>query len=119
MVVSRELSDEEVDRIFHALADSTRRDIVRRSIDGELSVSALARLYPISTTAIQKHVATLERAGLVERTKHGREQLVKSRRERIAAAGRLLDQMEALWRGRIDRIDRLLDNPTGEPPCPS
>ena len=100
--------DERADLIFHALADSTRRDIVRRSVEGELSVSALTRAYPISTTAVQKHVAVLERAGLVTRERRGREQLVQSQSEGIAAAQRLLDEFEALWRDRIDRIGDLV-----------
>jgi DNA-binding transcriptional ArsR family regulator len=100
--------EKRADLIFHALADSTRRDIVRRSIEGELSVSALARAYPISVTAVQKHVAVLERAGLVTRERRGREQLVQSRSEAIADAQRLLDEFEALWRDRIDRIGELV-----------
>ena len=100
--------DERADLIFHALADATRRDIVRRSVEGEFSVSALARSYPISVTAVQKHVAVLERAGLVTRERRGREQLVQSQGEGIAAAQRLLDEFEALWRDRIDRIGNLV-----------
>jgi DNA-binding transcriptional ArsR family regulator len=100
--------EKRADLIFHALADSTRRDIVRRSIEGELSVSALARAYPISVTAVQKHVAVLERAGLVTRERRGREQLDQSRSEAIADAQRLLDEFEALWRDRIDRIGDLV-----------
>ena len=95
------------------LADSTRRDIVRRSTGGDLSVSALARAYPISTTAVQKHVAVLERAGLVERTRRGREQLVQSRIETITRARELLDELEALWRDRLDQIDELVDSNEG------
>ncbi len=104
---------EQADLIFRALADSTRRDIVRRSTGGDLSVSALAREYPISTTAVQKHVAVLERAGLVERTRRGREQLVQSRIETITRARELLDELEALWRDRLDRIDELVDSNEG------
>lgn len=118
-VTSALLSDDQVDLIFHALADATRRDIVRQSIDGELSVSGLARLYPISTTAIQKHVAVLEQAQLVRRTRRGREQLVTSRSDTVALAKQLLDEIEQLWRVRIDQIDQLLDNPSGEPACQS
>lgn len=100
--------DDKADLIFRALADSTRRDILRRSIGGTLSVSALARAYPISTTAVQKHVAVLERADLVTRTRRGREQLVRSRRETLAAARDLLEGIEGLWRDRIDRIGGLV-----------
>jgi DNA-binding transcriptional ArsR family regulator len=107
--------EKRADLIFHALADSTRRDIVRRSVEGELSVSALARAYPISVTAVQKHVAVLERAGLVTRERRGREQLVQSRSDVIADAQRLLDEFEALWRDRIDRIgDLVATSETGD-----
>jgi DNA-binding transcriptional ArsR family regulator len=94
--------------VFHALADATRRDIVRRAVDGELSVSALARCYPVSLPAVQKHVAVLEAAGLVTKQRRGREQLVRSNLETIRQAARLLDHFEAVWRGRIDRIGELL-----------
>lgn len=81
---------------------------------GTLSVSALARRYPISTTAIQKHVAVLEQADLVTRTRHGREQLVQTRIETIATAKQLLDEIEHLWRDRIERIgDILADDAPG------
>ena len=65
------------DRVFRALADATRRDIVRRAMQGEHSVSALARLYPMSFAAVQKHVAVLEVAELVTKRRRGREQLVR------------------------------------------
>ena len=117
MVVDQEaLSDEEVDRIFHALADRTRRDILRRAMDGTQSVSALARAYPISLPAVQKHVGVLTEAGLVERTRKGRESLVQTRVGALVAAQRLLDEIEALWRGRIDRIDQLLAEHPGDTP---
>jgi DNA-binding transcriptional ArsR family regulator len=114
MVVDQQLSEAEVDRLFHALADATRRDLVRRTIDGEHSVSELARRYPMSLTAVQKHVAVLEAAGLVAKRRHGREQRVVGRREAIARAQRLLDEYEQLWRARLARIDDILDeNPGG------
>jgi DNA-binding transcriptional ArsR family regulator len=100
------------DLIFHALADATRRDILRRAIQGDRSVSALAREYPISITAVQKHVAVLERADLVTRTRQGREQLVQSRPDSLARAHQLLDEIEALWRDRLTRFEALLADPT-------
>lgn len=103
-----QLSDAEVDRLFHALADATRRDIVRRSVDGASSVSELARHYPISLTAVQKHVAVLEEAGLVVKQRTGREQRVVGRPEAIRLAQELLDEMEQLWRGRLERMGELL-----------
>ena len=113
MVVSTlELSDDDVDRIFRALADRTRRDIVRAAMDGSQSVSALARRYPMSVTAVQKHVSVLERAGLVERTRQGREQLVQTRMATVTRARELLDELERVWRDRIDRIGDLLADDT-------
>ncbi|GGC82065.1 transcriptional regulator [Tersicoccus solisilvae] len=107
-------SDEDVDRLFHALADATRRDIVRRSRRGELSVSQLARLYPMSFAAVQKHVAVLERAGLVAKERRGREQLVRSDPDAVARAHHALDDLAATWRGRIDRMADLLADPDDE-----
>jgi len=108
MVVDQ-LGEAEVDRLFHALADATRRDIVRRAIVGEHSVSELARRYPISLTAVQKHVAVLEDAGLVERHRSGRETRVVGRHEALRRAQSLLDELEQLWRGRLARMGALLD----------
>lgn len=101
------LEGEQADRVFHALADITRRDIVTAAFAGEFSVSALARRYPMSVTAVQKHVAVLEAAGLVTKERRGREQLVRSNPETIRRAGQLLDQLGTIWRAphRPDRRD--------------
>jgi DNA-binding transcriptional ArsR family regulator len=109
MVVDLLADDARADLVFNALADATRRDIVRRSVAGELSVSALARSYPMSVTAVQKHVAVLERAGLVQKERHGREQRVRTDIEAVRAACRLLDDLEQLWRERLDRFETLLE----------
>jgi len=108
MVVQTELEDDEIDRIFHALAAATRRDILRRTIEREQSVSALARDYDMSFAAVQKHVAVLEAAGLVVKRAEGRERLVRADPQMIARARALLDRFEALWRSRVDRLDALL-----------
>ena len=108
MVVETEPSQEEIDRIFQALADATRRDILARVIDREQSVSALARSYAMSLPAVQKHVGVLERAGLIRKTRVGREQQVHAVPARIRLARSLLERYEALWRHRIETIDRLL-----------
>ncbi|MGR4847613.1 ArsR/SmtB family transcription factor [Streptomyces sp. LARHCF252] len=112
MVVD-ELSDETVDRLFHALADTTRRDILRRCVRGELSVSRLAETYPMSFAAVQKHVAVLERAGLVTKQRSGREQLVCTDPEAVGRARQALDELESAWRGRVDRMARLLAEDPG------
>jgi DNA-binding transcriptional ArsR family regulator len=111
MVVDQ-LSDAQVDRLFHALADATRRDIVRRVLDGEQSISDLARRYPMSMTAVQKHVSVLEGAGLVAKRRHGREQRVVGQVEAVQSAQRLLEDYERLWRDRFDRIGDLLAEPS-------
>jgi DNA-binding transcriptional ArsR family regulator len=109
MVVQQELSDDEVNRIFRALADATRRDIVRRTLVEEVSVSQLADAYAMSFAAVQKHVAVLEEAELVTKQRRGRERMVRGDLARIRQAQRLLDQFEQLWRSRIDLLDALLD----------
>jgi DNA-binding transcriptional ArsR family regulator len=107
MVVD-ELTDEAVDHLFHALADATRRDILRRCVRSEPSVSRLAEIYPMSFAAVQKHVAVLERAGLVTKERRGREQLVRTDPDAVARARRALDELETAWRGRVDRMSHLL-----------
>ena len=107
MVVDRD-HDRRDDRLFHALADRTRRDIVRRCVRGDHSVSALARGYPMSFAAVQKHVAVLETAGLVTKEKRGRERLVRTNVHALRSAAYLLDEIEALWRERMDRFDATL-----------
>lgn len=107
MVVDQ-LSETELDRLFQALADATRRDIVRRVTVGEYSVSGLAALYSMSFAAVQKHVAVLERASLVTKEKRGREQIVRGNRDGLQEARRLLDEYEAIWRQRVERIADIL-----------
>jgi DNA-binding transcriptional ArsR family regulator len=96
------------DRIFGALGDPTRRDIVRRAIDGEEGVAELASHYPMSFAAVQKHVAILERAGLVTKHRVGRRKVVRTNLEGLRVARRLLDRYEVLWRERVERMDQLL-----------
>jgi len=96
------------DRMFGALADHTRRDIVRRAIDGEEGVAELASHYPMSFAAVQKHVAILERAGLVTKQRIGRRKVVRTNAEGLRVARRLLDRYEQLWRDRIDRMTDII-----------
>jgi DNA-binding transcriptional ArsR family regulator len=104
--------EDEADAFFHALADRTRRDILRRVLAGEHSVSALAAMYDMSFAAVQKHVAVLERAGLLTKRRQGREQLASGDVEAVRTVSSMLDELEDVWRGRIDRIDALLDGTT-------
>jgi DNA-binding transcriptional ArsR family regulator len=103
-----QIAPPDFDRMFGALADHTRRDIVRRAIDGEEGVVELASHYPMSFAAVQKHVAILERAGLVTKQRSGRRKVVRTNREGLRVARRLLDQYEELWRGRIARMTELV-----------
>ena len=112
MVVRAALSDAEIDRVFHALADATRRDIVARVMAGEAaSISALAARYDMSFAAVQKHVAVLEGAGLVRKETQGRERIVRGVPERLARARDLLARLEELWRARFSQLDGVLANP--------
>jgi DNA-binding transcriptional ArsR family regulator len=103
-----QLSPPDFDRMFGALADHTRRDIVRRAIDAQEGVAELATHYPMSFAAVQKHIAILERAGLVTKRRIGRRKVVRTNLESLRVARRLLDQYEALWRGRVDRMTALV-----------
>jgi DNA-binding transcriptional ArsR family regulator len=98
----------DADLLFRALADATRRDIVGRTMDGSCSVSNLARSYPMSFAAVQKHVAVLERAGLVTKERRGREHLVAGNPAALRAAHDALDRLELIWRERVARMDALL-----------
>lgn len=100
--------EDRADALFHALADRTRRDIMRRVMVGEHSVSALAANYDMSFAAVQKHVAVLERAGLITKRRSGREQLAHGDVEAVRSVGSLLRELEDVWRGRIARIDELI-----------
>ena len=117
MVVSKKpirADGEAADLLFGALADPTRRDIFRRAREGRLSVSALAREYPISLTAVQKHVDVLERAELVSKQRVGRESIVRAELGALKRAHAALDRLESEWRGRIERIDNILDDDNGD-----
>ena len=112
MVVRHGPSDADLDRLFHALADTTRRDIVARLLGGETaSVSGLAARYAMSFAAVQKHVAVLESAGLVTKHPHGREKLVRGNPERLARARHLLQDLEHLWASRFGQLDAVLAEP--------
>jgi len=107
MVVD-ELGGEAVDDVFRALADATRRDILRRCAEGDPSVSRLAEAYPMSFASVQKHVAVLERAGLVSKERRGRERRVHTELAAVNRAQQVLDELEQTWRGRAERMSDLL-----------
>lgn len=101
-------SQTSTDEVFHALADATRRSILTHTLGSEYSVSSLARLYPMSFAAVQKHVAVLERAHLVSKRRRGREQLVMGDVNEIRKAYKLLEEIEEVWRNRIERMEKIL-----------
>ena len=101
-------SADRADALFHALADRTRRDILRRVLTREHSVSALAAKYDMSFAAVQKHVAVLEKAGLLTKRRSGREQLASGDVEAVRSVASMLTELEQVWRGRIARIDVLI-----------
>jgi DNA-binding transcriptional ArsR family regulator len=107
-MVVRELTDHDVDHVFRALADATRRDIFERVMGGGLSVSTLALDYAMSFAAVQKHVSVLERAALVTKERHGREQIVHANVATMRRASELLDAFEEIWIGRATRIAEIL-----------
>jgi DNA-binding transcriptional ArsR family regulator len=107
--------EDRADALFHALADRTRRDILRRALAGEHSVSALALKYEMSFAAVQKHVAVLEKAGLLTKRRHGREQLARGDVDAVRSVASMLGELEQIWRGRVARIDELISSdPTQE-----
>jgi DNA-binding transcriptional ArsR family regulator len=109
MVVSMQVAPPDFDRLFGALSDATRRDIVRRATTGEEGVAELAAHYPMSFAAVQKHVAILERAGLLTKQRVGRRKVVRTNVAGLRSARHLLDRYEHLWRDRIDRMTTLIE----------
>src|SRR5215218_8978136 len=109
MVVLMQIAPPDFDRMYGALADSTRRDIVRRAIGGEEGVAELAEHYAMSFAAVQKHIAILERAGLVTKERIGRRKVVRTNLEGLRVARRLLDRYEDLWRERVERMSQLIN----------
>ena len=113
--------EDRADALFQALSDRTRRDILRRVLAGEQSVTALADKYDMSFAAVQKHVAVLERAGLLTKRRQGREQLASGDLQAVRSVASLLEEFEDVWRGRISRMDALLGQappPDPHPPHP-
>ncbi len=110
MAIATDIDDERADALFHALADRTRRDVLRRVLVGEHSVSTLAANYDMSFAAVQKHVAVLERAGLLSKRRNGREQLAHGEVQAVRSVASLLAELEDVWRGRVARIDELIAN---------
>ncbi|MDT0116708.1 metalloregulator ArsR/SmtB family transcription factor [Microbacterium sp. PRF11] len=110
-----QLDAADIDRVFHALADATRRDIVRRTLVAEQSVTQLAAAYAMSFAAVSKHIAVLAEARLITKRAEGRVRLVSADPAALAKVQELLRTYEDLWRGRIDRLDAILLEDAGVP----
>jgi len=109
MVVDRFHGDDPAaDRLFQALADATRRDILRRVLGEAASVSTVAAHYDMSFAAVQKHVAVLEQAHLVVKERRGREQIVHGDIATVRRAGEQLAALENVWRARVERMSAVL-----------
>jgi DNA-binding transcriptional ArsR family regulator len=103
-----EFDEDQVDLIFHALSDRTRRDIMGKVSQSEQSISDLARQYEVSFAAIQKHVSVLEKAALVSKRVDGRQKLVQNNPETLRRATELLTEYERIWTHRINAIGQIL-----------
>lgn len=99
----------QLDYIFGSLADGTRRDILRRVLKRNLTISELAQSYAMTFAGIAKHVAVLEKAGLIIKTRNGKEQIVSVNPQTISLATRHLSSYEKIWKDRFDRLEILLN----------
>jgi DNA-binding transcriptional ArsR family regulator len=99
----------EVDGVFVALADATRRDVIRRLGRGPTSVGDLAREFPMTLPSFMKHVRTLESNGLIRTVKVGRVRTCVLNRERLAVVDDWLAEQRAMWEERTDRLESLVD----------
>ncbi len=100
----------EVDAIFQALSDSTRRSMMLRLCKGELSVTELAEPYEISLAAVSKHLKVLEGARIVEKTKTGRVYRCRANLEPLSQVHDILEELGAFWRGRLDSLEQFFSN---------
>ncbi len=102
--------ERELDKAFHALADSTRRGILDRLSQGPASVSELARPYSTSLAAIHQHVQVLEASGLVVTEKHGRTRECRLSTEAVLRVETWLSDRRLLWEDRFDRLGKLIED---------
>ena len=111
-----------LDEIFGALADPTRRAIVARLAEGPCSVSNLAAPFPISAPAITKHLAVLERAGMIARWKTGRVNYCRLVADPLGRAGAWIEQHRTFWEQQLDALEDYLDREAEtcnqQPPTP-
>jgi len=103
-----ELSSARLDRVFHALSDATRRDMLRRLTSGERTVGELAEPFRMSLAAASKHIRTLEGAGLIRRTVDGRTHRCRIEPRPLAGINSWLRRYESFWNQRLDELERAL-----------
>lgn len=98
----------QLDRIFQSLSDPTRRDILRRVMQRELSVGELVEKYEMSFAAISKHLKVLENAKLVQKRREGKKYMVALMPDALETADDYLEQYRLLWQSRHDKLEKLL-----------
>lgn len=101
-------SDYELDRIFQALSDPTRRDLLRQIGSEERTVSELAQPYDLTLAAVSKHLKVLEAARLIDRRKDGSFQMIKLNTEALKSASEWLKFYEQFWTSRLNELERVL-----------
>jgi DNA-binding transcriptional ArsR family regulator len=111
-------TSEDLDLLFGALADATRRGIVERLAEGEATVTELAAPFAISLPAISRHLKVLEHASVITRSQQGRWRRARLSPTSLAGAAMWLAQYERLWSERFDRLDDHLTRLTSEHPTP-
>ncbi len=98
----------QLDSVFGSLSDPTRRNILKLVSKKSLSIGEIATHYPLTFAAVAKHLNVLHNAGLITKTRHGKEQIVSITPKTLAAANHYLESFEELWKKRLDRLDRFL-----------
>lgn len=104
---------EPLDEVFHALADPTRRAMLRRLVDGEQTVGELAEPFDMSLAAASKHIRSLERAGLLRRTVRGRTHVCRLETAPLREADAWLGYYSRFWTDRLDALEKLLNEENG------
>ncbi len=103
-------SVEDLDSVFYALADPTRRSIISALSRGEATVKEIAEPYPMSLPAVSKHLKVLERAGLIERQIEGRTHRIRIRPTGMRSAAEWMERYREFWEGQLDRLEAFLDS---------
>lgn len=102
-----------LDSVFHALADPTRRAVLQRLGEGPATVSELAQPFGMALPSFMKHMSVLEDTGLIRSRKVGRVRTCVLERRKLAAAERWFEEQRAIWAGRYQNLDSLLETLNG------